>query len=77
MNGRLPAVTAGQVLRALERAGFTIVRTSGGHHRLVHRDDPSRATTVPVHVGKTLKRGTLRGIIKQAGLTVGEFRDLL
>jgi predicted RNA binding protein YcfA (HicA-like mRNA interferase family) len=57
MNGRLPVVTAGEVVRALERAGFVVVRTSGSHHRLVHKDDPSRATTVSVHAGKTLKRG--------------------
>lgn len=77
MNGRLPTVTAGQVVRALERAGFVIVRTSGSHHRLIHKNDPTRATTVSVHAGKTLKRGTVRGIIKQAGLTVDEFRALL
>lgn len=74
---RLPALTAGVVLRALLRAGFEIVRTSGSHHRLVHPDDPTRATTVPVHAGKTLKRGTLHGILKQAGFTPDEFRALL
>jgi predicted RNA binding protein YcfA (HicA-like mRNA interferase family) len=77
MSGQLPSVTAGQVVRAHQRAGFAIVRTSGSHHRLVHKDEPARATTVPVHSGRTLKRGTLHGIIKQAGLTVEEFRDLL
>ena len=77
MNGRLPMVTAGEVVRALERARFVVVRTAGSHHRLVHKNDPSRATTVSVHAGKTLKRGTVRGIIKQAGLTVEEFRGLL
>lgn len=74
---RLPALTAGEVVRALQRAGFKIVRTSGSHHRVVHPDDSSRATTVSVHAGKTLKRGTLRGIIKQAGFSVDEFRALL
>ncbi len=74
---RLPAVTAGEVVRALQRAGFDIVRSSGSHYRLVHRDDPTRATTVSVHAGKTLKRGTLHGIIKQAGLTSDEFVALL
>ena len=74
---RLPAVTAGQALRALERAGFMVVRTSGSHHRLVHPADTTRATTVAIYAGKTLKRGTLRNIIKQAGLTVEEFILLL
>jgi predicted RNA binding protein YcfA (HicA-like mRNA interferase family) len=74
---RLPVLTAGEVLRALQRAGFVIVRTSGSHHRVVHPGDASRATTVPVHAGRTLKRGTLHGIIKQAGFTVDEFRAFL
>jgi predicted RNA binding protein YcfA (HicA-like mRNA interferase family) len=74
---RLPAVTAGEVVRARERAGFVVVRSSGSHHRLVHPHEPTRATTVSVHAGKTLKRGTLRNIIKQAGLTVEEFVRLL
>lgn len=73
----LPVVTGAEVVRALERAGLVVVRSSGSHHRMVHSDDPARATTVPVHAGRTIKRGTLRGIIKQAGLTVEEFRSLL
>jgi predicted RNA binding protein YcfA (HicA-like mRNA interferase family) len=74
---RLPGLTGKQVVRALEKAGFVIVRTTGNHRRLVHPDDPSRATTVPVHAGKALKRSTLHGIIKQAGFTVDEFVALL
>ena len=70
-------ITAGAAKRALERAGFVHVRTSGSHQRMVHGSDPSRATTIPAHSGKTLKAGTLRNIIKQAGLTVDEFVGLL
>ena len=74
---RLPAVTGEQALRALQRAGFVLVRISGSHHRVVHPENPSRATTIAVHAGKTLKRGTLRNIIKQSGLTADEFESLL
>jgi predicted RNA binding protein YcfA (HicA-like mRNA interferase family) len=74
---RLPALKARDVIRALHAAGFTIVRTSGSHYRLVHDTDPTRKTTVPVHGGKDIPRGTLHEIIKQAGLTVDEFLDLL
>jgi len=76
MNARLPAVTAREAIRALERAGFVVSRTSGSHCRLIHARDPARKVTVPVHSGD-LKRGTLRGIIAQAGMTVGEFVALL
>jgi predicted RNA binding protein YcfA (HicA-like mRNA interferase family) len=76
MNQRLPVLTAREVIRALERAGFAVSRTSGSHCRLIHTHDPARKVTVPVHSGD-LKRGTLRGIVAQAGLTVAEFVALL
>ena len=76
MNQRLPALSAREVIRALERAGFAVSRTSGSHCRLVHTGNPARKITIPVHSGD-LKRGTLRGIIAQAGLTVAEFIALL
>ena len=76
MNQRLPALTAREVIRALERAGFVVSRTSGSHCRLVHAGNPARKVTVPIHSGD-LKRGTLRAIISQAGFTVAEFIALL
>ena len=74
---RLPMVTATQVIRALERTGFIVVRSAGSHHMLVHPDDPARRATVPVHKGKDLPRGTLRNILKSSGLSEDEFRGLL
>ncbi len=76
MNQRLPALTARDVIRALERAGFRETRTSGSHCRLVHTSDAARKVTIPIHSGD-LKRGTLRAIIAQAGFTVDEFLNLL
>ena len=76
MNERLPALTARDVMRALGRAGFVVSRTSGSHFRFVHATDPTRKVTVPVHSGD-LKRGTLRAIIAQAGMTVTEFLALI
>jgi predicted RNA binding protein YcfA (HicA-like mRNA interferase family) len=76
MNQRLPALTARDVIRALERAGFAVSRQSGSHCRLVHTSDPMRKVTIPIHSGD-LKRGTLRAIIAQAGFTVDKFLQLL
>ena len=76
MTRRLPALKATEVIRALERAGFVVSRTSGSHCRLIHATDPSRKVTIPVHRGD-LARGTLRAIIAQARLTVAEFLSLL
>jgi predicted RNA binding protein YcfA (HicA-like mRNA interferase family) len=77
MTERLPSLKAREVIRALERAGFSVTRTAGSHSRLVHGTDPTRQVTVPVHSGKDLKRGTVQGILRQAGLTVEEFNALL
>jgi predicted RNA binding protein YcfA (HicA-like mRNA interferase family) len=77
MSRRLPALTAKQVIRALERAGFFIERSSGSHHLLVHRDDPRRRVTVAYHGSKDVPRGTLTNILRQAQLTVDELLRLL
>jgi predicted RNA binding protein YcfA (HicA-like mRNA interferase family) len=76
MNQKLPSLSAPDVMRALNKAGFVVSRTSGSHCRLIHPNDPSRKVTVQVHSGD-LRRGTLRAIINQAGLTVSEFIELL
>jgi predicted RNA binding protein YcfA (HicA-like mRNA interferase family) len=77
MNGRLPSLRGDAVVRALERAGFDVVRIKGSHHIMQHTDDPTRRTVVPVHAGQDIKRGLLRKIIDDTGLSVDEFRDLL
>ena len=74
---RLPSVTGREVVRVLEKAGFYVSRIKGSHHRMRHHTDPRRVTTVPVHAGRTLPRGTLADIIDQAGLTRDEFVELL
>ena len=76
MIQRLPALRAREVVRALERAGFVVSRTSGSHCRLIHSTDPTRKVTIPMHSGD-VHRGTLRSIISQAGLTVAQFMNLL
>jgi predicted RNA binding protein YcfA (HicA-like mRNA interferase family) len=42
-----------------------------------HKDDPRCRTVVPVHPGADIKRGLLRKIIDDAGLSIDEFCDLL
>ena len=76
MNQRLPALRPRQVLRALQRAGFFIHHTTGGHYVLKYPDQPARRVTVPYH-NKDLKRRTLESIIEQAGMTVAEFLGFL
>ena len=64
------------MIAALERAGFVHVWTKGSHYGFRHRADARRQVIVPYHA-RDLPRGTLREIIKQAGLTVEAFVRLL
>jgi len=76
MIQRLPALRAREVIGALQRAGFVVSRTSGSHCRLIHASDPARKVTIPLHTGD-IRRGTLRSIVNQAGMTVEQFAALL
>ncbi len=71
----VPSVRGERVVRALERAGFKIARVAGSHHIMRHPD--GRGTTVPVHPGRDVAKGTLRGILSDVGMTVDELRRLL
>jgi len=71
---KLPHISGRECIRALERAGF-YERRIKGDHVFMQRDNPYAAAVVPLH--KEVKPGTLRSIIRQAGLTVDEFVELL
>ena len=74
---RLPSVNPSDCIKALEKAGFHVSRQRGSHVQM-RRNEPSPARTIPVPVSKKpLPRGTLRSIIRQAGMTVEEFIALL
>ena len=66
-------------MRALEKAGFVAVRQRGSHIQL-RRIEPSGLVTpfpVPVHSGCSLKRGTLKGILRKANVETAELIELL
>ncbi len=73
---RPPQVTPRQMLAALGRAGFETKRIKGSHHYLVHKDDPTRRTTVAMHSGDVPTRD-VRDILKQAKISRNEFLELL
>jgi predicted RNA binding protein YcfA (HicA-like mRNA interferase family) len=52
-----------------------VIGQTGSHAKLGHPNTPSRVT-VPIHSGD-IKPGTLRSILKQAGMTVEEFLAVL
>lgn len=75
MSGRLPSVTAREMLVALKRAGFRELHQKGSHQYLWH-DGKKLLTGVPMHPGD-LGRGLVRRILKQAGLSEEEFRRFM
>lgn len=74
---RLAGINGRQILRALQRAGFELTRTSGSHHVLRRPGPPEHRVVVPLHGAHDLPPGTVRSIIEQSGLTVDEFMRLL
>lgn len=71
-----PTVSGAQLVKALERLGYLVVRQRGSHVRLRHPTEPTRRpTTVPMH--RELKTGTLRAILADANLTLADLIALL
>ena len=71
---KLPVISGHECVKALEKAGFYLKRRESSHI-VLRRDDPFAQLVVPDH--RELDRGTLRTIIRQAGLSVEEFERLL
>ena len=74
MTERLPVLSGERLVKALERSGWHTVRQRGSHVRMKH-PDRRVSLTVPLH--RELKRGTLSGILADAGLDGEQLRRLL
>jgi len=73
---KLPQITAKQLVQLLTKLGFEIMRQSGSHIFLRHKD--GRTTVVPNHPGEKLDRGLLNKIIrKDASISRDEFEKML
>ena len=68
---KLPALKPREVIRILNKAKFNEVRQTGSH-RIFSHPKRQQNVAVPFH-NRDLKMGTLRGIIKQTGLSLEEF----
>lgn len=69
----LPIISGAECITALERLGYRVARTRGSYARL--RCAGRKPITVPLH--DELDRGTLRAIIRTAGISVEEFNSLV
>ena len=70
---RLPVLSGREVVKALSRIGYYVRDQKGSHVHLRHPERPP--LTIPMH--EEVARGTLRAIVRDAGLTMEEFLDLL
>jgi predicted RNA binding protein YcfA (HicA-like mRNA interferase family) len=68
-------VSGRQVIRALQKAGFFVIRVKGSHHFMRHPD--GRTTVVPVHAGETIGPGLLNQILKDTELDRRQMQSLL
>jgi len=71
----LPCLSGREVVKALEKVGFAFDHQRGSHIVVRNAQPPHRRITVPDH--REVAKGTLRAIIRQAGLSVDEFKKLL
>ena len=72
---KLPVLSGKQLCKILGKMGYRTDHQTGSHIILRHENPPHRRLTVPHH--KEIAKGTLRAILRQVGLTVGEFKNLL
>ena len=69
---KLPRLSGAEVIRTLERLGFAQVRQRGSHV-VLRRETPQGAVGCVVPLHREVAIGTLRSILKQAGITADEF----
>ncbi len=72
---RLPVTSGPAAVKALRKIGYELDHQTGSHMILRRTTPPHRRLTVPDH--RELAKGTLRAIIREAGLSVAEFAELL
>lgn len=71
---KLPRISGRECVKVLEKAGFQVSRQRGSHI-ILRREEPFSRVSVPNH--RELDKGTLKSIIRDAGLTTDEFLELL
>ena len=72
---RLPRFTGVDLIAALAKVGFEVVRVKGSHHFLRHAD--GRSTVVPAHSGEVLGPGITAKILRDCDLSADALRELL
>lgn len=75
---KVPRITGDELVKALKRTGFEIARQKGSHIQMRKFVEGRKITfPVPVHTGKMMKLGTLKGILRKADITEQDLIELL
>ena len=72
---KLPVVKAKELVRVLYKLGFFEYHRVGSHAQFKHED--GRRTTISIHAGKDIKRGTLKGILRDIDVEVEDFIKII
>lgn len=71
-----PVIKGARLVAVLLKMGFKVIRQKGSHAQLMHPNAPGRVLTIPIS-NKTLRKGTLIAVLKQAGISLQQFLDVL
>jgi predicted RNA binding protein YcfA (HicA-like mRNA interferase family) len=74
MMAKMPRLTGQEIIAALKKVGFEVLRIKGSHHFLGHTD--GRRTVVPVHRGETIGPGLMSKILRDCEIERDEFMKL-
>lgn len=70
---RLTELSYQDIVKRLKKLGFRFYRQGKGSHELWVRDNDGKVIPVPHHRGKNIRKGTVKAIINEIGLSVDEF----
>ncbi len=75
MSGKIPRLTASEIIKVLERCGFVLTRQSGSHK--IYKNGEGKRATVPFHSAKILHPKVLKSIMNEADLSVEDLKKYL
>jgi predicted RNA binding protein YcfA (HicA-like mRNA interferase family) len=70
--GRLTGYSYREIIKILKKFGFEFYRQAAGSHEIWYNESTNKFITIPNHSGD-MPEGTLRAILKQAGISVDDF----
>ncbi len=75
MTQKSPRITGKELIGALSKLGFEVIRIKGSHHYLIH--DDGRSTVVPIHAGETIGPGLLSKILRDCDISKDDLKNCL